>query len=65
MKIVWEVVFVVQITNAYKGIAMGVLLIVVIAVIIGIVIVIIITTQTDFIENVSLILADLLTFELP
>jgi len=56
---------VVQITNAHKGLAMGVLLIVVIAVIVAIVAVLIITTQTDFISKAAKYLGSLLTFKLP
>ena len=54
----------VQITNAHKGLAMGVLLIVVMAAIVAIIAILIITRQTDFISKVARYLGSLLTFNI-
>ena len=54
-----------RVINAYKGLAMGVLLIVVMAVICVLVSILVITGQTDFISKAALFLASLLTIKLP
>jgi len=53
------------ITNAYKGLAMGVLLVVIMSVIIAVVFILIISGQTDFISKTARFLGSLLTVRLP
>ena len=54
-----------RIANAYKGLAMGVLLVVIMAMIVVIIIALIFSGQTKFISDAAAYLSSLLTFKLP